>query len=647
MVTKINVKKSSKKTEKVNKNAESFVRESEEKFRTIFENSRDGIMLVDAKSRKFIMGNNAFCQMIGYSSKEIIKIGVDNIHPQKDLPSIIKQFNRMVKGITKVANNLPVKRKNCEIIYVDVVASPIKISGKKYIMGSFRDITEKRKSEEEAKKLLLVIKHSLELVNISDVKGKMIFLNEAGFRMIGIAKKDLAKHNILDVIPKNLIALVKKELIPALIKGKIWQGDLQYLNLKTKKLFDVYVTAFPIKDEKTGEVLGFANVSLDITERKKQEIKTNEEKARVDAILAGLGEGLIVVGNDKKIQYINETAEEMLGWKNEELEGKSFFDVMVVDENNKPIPKIERPFYEAMTTGKKFYKGLADNIYYVKKDGKSLPVSITISPIILKGEIAGFVNVFRDIAEEKKVDEMKTEFVSLASHQLRMPITSINWNAEMLLNGDMGEINEEQKKVVNEIHRSNERMMKLVNALLNVSRLEMGTFIIEPEPINVVTISQKNLRELESHIKEERIEVVEKYDPEIENITADPKLLDIILQNLISNAVKYCAEKGKIEIEIIKNNNDIVIKVADNGVGIPKNQQKNIFTKLFRASNAQIKDPDGTGLGLYIVSLILKSINGKIWFESEEGKGAIFHAVIPLGGMKKRVGTTSLVLQSE
>lgn len=490
--------------------SEETVRESEEKFRTIFENSQDGIMLVDIKSRKFIMGNEAFCKMIGYSAKEITQIGVDNIHPKKDLPFVVDKFNKLANGFIKKVNDLPVEKKNGEVIYVDVTASLVDVPGKKYLMGNFRDITERKKAEEETKKLLSVIRYSAELINLADSKGNMIFLNEAGSEMLGINQNDFPNHNILEVIPERLLPLVKKELLPSLFSGKRWQGDLQYVNLKTKKITDVHAIAFPIKDEKTGKIICFANVSMDITER-------------------------------------------------------------------------------------------------------------------------------------KKVENMKTEFVSLASHQLRTPITSINWNTEMLINGDLGEVSEEQKEVLKEIHRSNEKMISLIDSLLNVSRLELGTFAISPEPTDIVKISQNILREFDSEIKEENIKITEEYEPELKNVQVDPKLVDIILQNLISNAIKYAPEKGNVGIEIKKENNIVEMEVSDNGIGIPKYQQDKIFSKLFRADNAQTKDPNGTGLGLYVVSLILKAVNGKIKFRSKEGKGSTFSVSLPLSGMKKRISIKTLV----
>jgi signal transduction histidine kinase len=252
------------------------------------------------------------------------------------------------------------------------------------------------------------------------------------------------------------------------------------------------------------------------------------------------------------------------------------------------------------------------------------------------------VVVFRDVTKEREVDKAKTEFVSLASHQLRTPLSAVNWYAEMLLAGDVGKLNDEQKKYIDEIYKGNQRMVDLVNALLDVSRIELGTFAISPEPTQLTDISKSIIKELKPEIKKKNQVVSEDYEKNLPKINVDQKLIRIVIQNLLSNAVKYTPEKGRIGIEMKTSGANIEIKVADTGYGIPKPQQKDIFTKLFRADNVRQKDTEGTGLGLYIVKNIVEQSGGKISFDSTEDKGTTFYVTIPLGGMNKKEGTRVL-----
>ena len=368
-----------------------------------------------------------------------------------------------------------------------------------------------------------------------------------------------------------------------------------------------------------------------------------EEKTKTEALLAGIGEGVIATDINTNVIFINKSAEDLIGWKSEEIIGKSVYNFLtIVDEKNKAISAEQRPFHIALETGKKTISSPQKSYYYTKRNGENFPVSISVTPVLLNNKIIGAINVFRDITNEKAIDKAKTEFVSLASHQLRTPLSSINWYTEMLLAGDAGKINKGQKQFLEEVYRSNKRMVDLVNALLNVSRIDLGTFAIVPEPCDFVELSKSVLSELIPGIKTKKMEIEEVYDKNLPKINADPKLARIIFQNLLSNAVKYTPEKGKISVFIKKQDKDILITIKDTGYGIPKKDQPRMFEKLFRADNVRQKDPDGTGLGLYILRSILAQSGGKIWFESEENKGTTFYVTIPLSGMKAKEGTKGL-----
>lgn len=266
-----------------------------------------------------------------------------------------------------------------------------------------------------------------------------------------------------------------------------------------------------------------------------------------------------------------------------------------------------------------------------------------------------------DVSKHRELAKAKTDFVTIASHQLRTPLSIIKWYVDFLLSGDAGDLTEDQKKYLEEVYGSNERLIDLVSALLDVSRIDLGTFSIEPEPINIRKVSEAALLKLKKEIKDKNITVNKKYDS-LPLINLDGRLTQIVFENIISNSVKYAETNGIINIDIKKTEKDVYIKIADNGCGIPKEQQPKVFTKLFRADNAKKIEASGTGLGLYIVKGVVEKSGGKIWFESpnidallseekknskskslnKEAKGTTFHITIPLKGMKKKHGTKKL-----
>jgi signal transduction histidine kinase len=186
-------------------------------------------------------------------------------------------------------------------------------------------------------------------------------------------------------------------------------------------------------------------------------------------------------------------------------------------------------------------------------------------------------------------------------------------------------------------------MIAVINSLLNISRIEMGTFAISPREIDIKSIIDETLKELASRFNR-KIEVIKNYDPHLGLPKVDPNILQIIIDNLLSNSFKYSPpENTKIEIVAKIDNNSLLLSVKDNGIGIPLKDQSRVFEKLFRADNAVSVNPDGTGLGLYMIKkIIVDGLGGKIWFDSEENKGATFYLSLPASGMKEKTGTTVL-----
>ena len=244
--------------------------------------------------------------------------------------------------------------------------------------------------------------------------------------------------------------------------------------------------------------------------------------------------------------------------------------------------------------------------------------------------------------ELRSLDLAKDEFVSIASHQLRTPLAALKGYIGMLLDGDRGPINDKQREYLEAVKNANDRMIRLITALLNVSRVDLNVFAVEPEPVNFEEVALSMLKELEGDIKDKKLRVETSFEKGIPLLNADPNITRMIFQNLLTNAVKYTPAEGSITLNIKKDGSAILISVADTGYGIPKMAQSKIFTKMFRADNARVKDPNGTGLGLYIIKATIEQTGGKIWFTSKENKGSTFYVSIPLAGMKKKAGSKRL-----
>lgn len=386
--------------------------------------------------------------------------------------------------------------------------------------------------------------------------------------------------------------------------------------------------------------------TLEVLEQKQTNIE--EQKARLEAILFSVGEGLVFIDLNLKVVFGNDVVENILGYKPKDYLNKKWNEVVrpsykngdLIEYDDLPLFKLSKPDSDHM-----IFVNLSDDHYYVSKSGDLVPVTIVVSKVMIDHNLAGYILVFKDVTEEKEIDKVKTEFVSLASHQLRTPLTSISWNTEMLLNEEVGELSEEQKVYLGEIYYGSQRMINLVNSLLNTSRVDLGNFMIEPTMMDVVKYTESLIGELKPAFEHRNIEVVSKIEP-FDNLMMDEKLYHIILENLLTNALKYTPEGGNVELNLSKNGADIALSVKDNGYGIPEDQKDKIFSKLFRADNVKAMDTDGTGLGLYLVKSVLDYIGGNVWFETAEGKGTTFYVLIPTDGLMAQKGKSLNVKKS-
>ncbi len=234
-----------------------------------------------------------------------------------------------------------------------------------------------------------------------------------------------------------------------------------------------------------------------------------------------------------------------------------------------------------------------------------------------------------DVTQEKIIDTAKSEFVALATHQLRTPISAIRWNLELLQKSMRDTQTEAQIRYISKIERNTMRMIALINDFLSVSKLEMGTFATSIEEVNLANFFNSIIDEYSEKITEKKLDLKYTYLPDTLIFKSDTRLLHIVISNLMSNAVKYVGENGVVSLNYELIDKTIVITVTDNGIGIPVDEIDKLFTKFYRASNAHSHQAEGTGLGLYIVKQSVEKLGGIIDVVSSENNGATFTIKLP------------------
>lgn len=239
--------------------------------------------------------------------------------------------------------------------------------------------------------------------------------------------------------------------------------------------------------------------------------------------------------------------------------------------------------------------------------------------------------VIRNMEGIERSNKLKSEFVSIASHELKTPLSEINWEVELLLSKYGTELSDKQKEIIQTIEKSSDKMTRLVKDLLEVARIDQGRMLINKKRVDVVKLLKETIEDnkplAEANKNEIVLTVLETACP----VWADERKLKVVMDNLLSNAIKYnISEKGKIEVKIENVAGQCVVRFKDNGLGILESDQDKMFQKFFRGSNAIRYKTQGTGLGLYIAKSILDQLDGKIWFNSKEHHGSTFSFSLPI-----------------
>jgi signal transduction histidine kinase len=233
-------------------------------------------------------------------------------------------------------------------------------------------------------------------------------------------------------------------------------------------------------------------------------------------------------------------------------------------------------------------------------------------------------------AQLKHLDEVKDEFISMASHQLRTPLTSVKGYLSMVLDGDVGKINAQQEKVLAEAFNSSERMVRLIADFLNVSRLQTGKFVIDKSETDIRKIVEQEAKNIQVMDVGRSLKINVSVPKSSVVVQADASKLREVIMNFIDNAIYYSRPDTAITVKLVKEGGELVFTVTDSGIGVPESEQARLFNKFYRASNARKQRPDGTGIGLYPARRIIAAHSGSVIFRSVEGRGSTFGFRMPL-----------------
>lgn len=349
-------------------------------------------------------------------------------------------------------------------------------------------------------------------------------------------------------------------------------------------------------------------------------------RERQETFLKSIGDGVMAIDRKFVITLFNTAAERLTGFSPQEAIGRPMRDIVkLVNEKDRTenITFIE----EAMLFGKN--KEMANGVVLITKTGAEIPVGDSAAPVFdANGVVSGAIIVFRDVSREREIRKMKDEFVSLASHELRTPMTSIAGFVDMMREGRYGQITKEFQEPLGYIAESIDRLIRLVNDLLNVSRIEAGRMKFNLGHVDLGKIASKVVTELQPVAEQKKLELTSKAEEMIE-VQADTEKVEQILHNLIGNSLKF-TDQGRVTVIVRKDNDFGIIEVVDTGVGIPEDEQKKLFGKFQQIDIDSAGRPSGTGLGLYLSRQLSQKMGGDVLLiESKPDLGSKFALRLP------------------
>ena len=385
--------------------------ESEHKFKTIFENAVDGILIADMQSKKFIMVNKTFCRMLGYTAEKIKELGVMDIHPKKDFPYVLMQFKKQSKKEITLAKNIPIKRKNGSVFYTDVNSIPIKINGKMCLLGIFRDITEQKKTEDTLKKSEARFKDLVESTSdwvwAIDENGVYTYSNPKVKDLLGYTVEEILGKTPFDFMPAEESKHIAAEF-GSIIKARKVFNRLENTNIrKDNRRVMLETSGVPVFDA-DGNFQGYRGIDRDITERKLAEKRIRHAAEEWKKTFNAIADLVFIQDADYNIVMVNKAFCDALKAKPEDIIGKKCYELL--HKRNAPWPGC--PFEEV-------HKDLKPHTTVVDDPNIGVPVLVTASPIFdEKGKLTGSVHIAKDITEQKKMEaELRKKIEDLERFQ--------------------------------------------------------------------------------------------------------------------------------------------------------------------------------------------------------------------------------------
>lgn len=595
-------------------------------FKSTLDQTLDCVFMFDASTLCFFYANQGAQQQVGYDLDELA-----DMHPYDIKPDIAEEaFRALIAPLLNgqqpsITFETFHQHKNGRRLPVEIFLQYIAPEGQPpRFVAIVRDISERRAAEMKVRESEQRFRDMLETcptaARIALSGGReVVFSNRRYAELINAASGE-----VTGLDPSSYYAAPADY---AAILERLGKGEqvLDYLvELKIPDCGNKWALAsyYPIEYEGKPAVLGWF---FDITDRKHNETRLREEAQHTQTVIDNMVDGLITIDRKGIIASFNRAAERIFGYSAAEVTGQNVKMLM---------PQPHRDAHDGylqnyQSTGVARVIGIGREVEGQRKDGSVFPMELAVSEVTRQGAPL-YVGLVRDITERKRVERMKSEFVSTVSHELRTPLTSISGALGLLAGGAMGALPERAHSLVDIAHKNSKRLTHLINDLLDMEKIAAGKMQFDMQPHALIPLVEQALDGIRAYAVERRVSFVLEQQVDTPEVRVDSQRLLQVLTNLLSNAAKYSPEGGTVTVSVRQEARQVRVEVTDHGCGIPQAFRSRIFQKFSQADSSDTRQKGGTGLGLAITKELVERMGGRIGFESEEGQGASFHFVLPL-----------------
>jgi PAS domain S-box-containing protein len=623
--------------------------------------SPDALVVVD-QAGTIAMANQQLAALFGYRREDLQGQPLEILLPQRLREDHIAHRKRYFKAPQTrpmgIGLQLFGQHQDGTEFPVDISLRPLLLDEELYAIGAIRDVSEKLRAERERAQQLQQIRLQSELINLArdailvrDPIDRVLFWNRGAEELYGWTAQE-AQGRVTHSLLKTRFPVSRSKIDAQIEHEGHWEGELTHTCQNGSSVL-VESRQVLMRDE-AGQVSAILEINRDITQRRRSEQAEQAVHAQTTARLTFLQQVLdafpssvyLVYGPDARLMLANQAASRVWGaeWPTDQplLEFLTLNGISLFDAQGHPLPPGQFATLRAVRQGETV---LQQQELVRHPDGSSLPVLVNAlalpsqysaegtGPLVPAGETVALV-VHQDVTALKEAEYLKDEFVGIVAHELRTPLAALKGFADMLLvqtaRGHGPALAQWQQEALEEMELAITRLVNLTEELLDVTRLQAGRLLLQRTPTNVVPLVRRVAMLLQQTTTRHQVEVRTTLPQLVADI--DPGRIEQVLTNLVGNAVKYNPQGGSVIVTIREDTaaRAVEITVQDSGIGIPKQQQAQIFGRFMRADNAVTWGISGTGLGLYICRELIERHDGHLWFESEEGGGSTFFLTLPL-----------------